>query len=207
MSGIYDLISSQLTEDRVFAMSQSIGADPAQTQQAISAALPTLLGALARNASTPQGEQQLHQALVSDHDGSILDQLGSLFGGATPQTASGVSDRTISGGSILDHILGNRKQRVESGVSQVSGLSSGQAMKLMMMLAPLVMGAIGRRRQQDNLSPGGLGELVRDEQEKAQAQAGATPSLVGRMLDQDGDGDFDMMDIVKFGMSRLFGRR
>ena len=76
MSGIYDLISSQLTEDRVLSITQSIGPDPAQTQQAISAALPTLLGALARNASTPQGEQQLHQALVSDHDGSILDQDG-----------------------------------------------------------------------------------------------------------------------------------
>jgi hypothetical protein len=31
--------------------------------------------------------------------------------------------------------------------------------------------------------------------------------MLGRMFDQDGDGDFDMMDVVKFGMGRFFGRK
>jgi len=31
--------------------------------------------------------------------------------------------------------------------------------------------------------------------------------MIGRMLDQDGDGDFDLSDIIKLGMRMLFPRK
>ena len=130
MSGLLDLVGQYLNNDSVDTISKTIGADPQQTQQAIGAALPTLLGAITRNATEPGGEASLHNALSNDHDGSILDHLGSLFGGQAP-AAPQVSERTTAGGSILDHILGTRRSRVEEGVSRASGLSSGQTMKLL----------------------------------------------------------------------------
>ena len=30
-------------------------------------------------------------------------------------------------------------------------------------------------------------------------------SLIGRMLDQDGDGDFDLSDMAKMAMAKIFG--
>ena len=203
-SALFDIVGSHLDDEKLQSLSRSIDATPEQTQAAISAAVPTLIGGLARNASEPEGQQQLHRALSSDHDGSILDHLGSLFGSQEGSaSSSGVSERTTSGGAILDHIFGDRKPRVEENIGKVSGLSSGQVMKLLMLLAPLVMGALGKRRQQEELSPGGLGDLLRGESERVEAESGG--GFIGRMLDQDGDGDFDMMDMMKFGAGKLFG--
>ena len=202
---LLDLIGSHLNQDTLQTLSRNIDATPEQTQSAIGAALPTLIGALARNASEPEGQQQLHRALSNDHDGSLLDNLGSLFA-PEKSAAPGVTERTTSGGAILDHILGKRKPRVEENIGKASGLSGGQVMKLLMMLAPLVMGALGKRRKQEDLSPGGLGDLLRGENERVESASGGG-GLIGRMLDQDGDGDFDMMDMMKFGAGKLFGGR
>ena len=41
--------------------------------------------------------------------------------------------------------------------------------------------------------------------EKAAVEKSNGGSLIGRMLDQDGDGDFDMSDMAKMAMGKLFG--
>lgn len=74
----------------------------------------------------------------------------------------------------------------------------------MALLAPLLMGILGKKRQQADLSPGGLGELLRAERNQVEA-ATAGGGLLGRLFDQDGDGDFDMLDVMKFGAGKLFG--
>ncbi|MFK8115466.1 MAG: DUF937 domain-containing protein [Rubripirellula sp.] len=201
MSDLLDLVSQHLNQDTIATLSRSIGADPQQTQQAIGAALPTLLGGLVRNAAQPDGQQQLHGALDRDHDGSILGQLGSLFGQKPAEIQA--PEKTTAGGAILDHILGGRRSRVESGVSQSSGLTSGQTIKLLMMLAPMLMGILGKRQKEEKLSPGGLGDLLRGEEQKVETSGGG--GLIGKVFDQDGDGDFDMMDMMKFGAGKLFG--
>lgn len=204
MSQLLQQIGSQLTADQLTQISKAIGADEHVTTQAVSAVLPTLVGAITQQADQPDQTQNLHRALQNDHDGSILDHLGSLFGDGDATANPGVTDRTTAGNRILEHLLGDRTQRVGDGVSRASGLSGGQAMKLMMMLAPLLMGVLGKRQREEELSPAGLGEMLRGENQAVREQTGG--SMIGRLLDQDGDGDFDMMDMVKFGMSRLFGR-
>ena len=199
MSELLELARQHLQEDHVNQLSQQIGATPTQTQQAIGAILPSLLGGLARGTSQPDGAERLHNALQRDHDGSILDHLGGLF---APDKQPPVAEKATQGSAILDHILGNKRQRVETGVSQSTGLSSGQVMKLMALLAPLLMGILGKKKQQADLSPGGLGELLRGESQQFESTGGG---LLTRMLDQDGDGDLDMMDMVKFGAGKLFG--
>ncbi len=204
MSALLDLVGQYLDDDSVENISKTIGAQPEQTKQAIGAALPTLLGAITRNASDADGQERLHRALANDHDGSILDHLGSLFGGKEPE-APAVSKRTTSGGSILDHILGSRRPRVEEGVSRASGLSAGQVMKLLPMLAPLLMGAIGKKRKQEDLSSSGLASWLGGERKEVESKTFGG-GLISKMFDQDGDGDFDMMDMMKFGAGRLFGK-
>lgn len=204
MSGLLDLVANHLDSDSISKISQAIGADTEQTQSAIAAALPTLLGGLARNAAEPTGQEQLHNALSRDHDGSLLDQLGGLFGGKTEQVTA--SKKATAGGAILDHILGKSRSRVEEGVSKTSGLSTGQTMKLLMMVAPMLMGILGKRQKEEQLSPGGLGDMLRGERQQVESATGGGGGLMGRIFDQDGDGDFDMMDMMKFGAGKLFGR-
>ena len=76
-------------------------------------------------------------------------------------------------------------------------------MKLMMMLAPLVLAYLGRRKRQEQLNGDQLGEHLQTERRSVEAGGGG---FLGRMLDQDGDGDFDMMDVIKFGAGKLFRR-
>lgn len=203
MSQLLDMLAKHLDGGSVDQLSRSIEAPADQTRDAIGAILPTLITGLARNAESGPGREQLHQALRNDHDGSVLDHLGSLFGGSAGTPPPEVPQRSVQGGSILDHILGGRRERVAAGVSKSSGLSSGQTMRLMMLLAPVVMAALGRMRKSQELSEDQLGTTLADERHQVQSDGGG---LLAKFFDQDGDGDFDMMDIMRFGAGRLFGR-
>ena len=102
MSGILDLLNQQLSGQAVQQMSAQIGADPASTQKALSAALPMLVGGLARNANqSPEGAQALANALDRDHDGSVLDSLGSLLVGASGGGGGGLGSLLGMAGSLL----------------------------------------------------------------------------------------------------------
>lgn len=52
-----------------------------QTNQATGDILSQMMGAISKNTSTPQGAEQLSNALDKDHDGSILSNLSSFLGG------------------------------------------------------------------------------------------------------------------------------
>ena len=73
MSSILDMLTGQLGGGALQQIAGTIGADEGTTGKALSAAMPLLMSALARNASNPQGAQSLHNALSKDHDGGILD--------------------------------------------------------------------------------------------------------------------------------------
>ena len=80
MSSLFDQLSQHVNADTVGQIASQIGATPAQTKTAVQAAMPMLLGALARNSATPQGAAGILGALERDHDGSLLDSLGGLLG-------------------------------------------------------------------------------------------------------------------------------
>ena len=116
MSSILQQLQQQLGGGVTDQISRQLGTDRSATGQAISAALPVLLGALARNASSTEGADALNGALERDHDGSVLDQLGGFLG----QGDSG------PGEAILKHVLGARQGRVTQGLGQATGLNAGQ---------------------------------------------------------------------------------
>ena len=77
-----DNLLGQLGPDTIARMAGQLGVSPQQTQTAIQAALPMLMGAMQRNAATPQGAESLHQAVTRDHQGVDLGGLlGGLLGG------------------------------------------------------------------------------------------------------------------------------
>src|SRR6185436_2866688 len=188
MSSILDLLGSQLDPATLARLGSQVGATPEQTSAAVSAALPAMIGALQRNSSTPQGEAALGSALDRDHDGSILDNLGSLLGGGP--SASNVRS--------LDHIFGQRRGTVEEAVAGRAGLDRGQVVQLLAMLAPLVLGALSRARQRGGASGGGagtspgggLGDILGGAlgQMRQGGGGGGLGSILGGLLDRDHDG-------------------
>lgn len=113
----------------------------------------------------PNEAEALNNALDKDHDGSILDNPAQ------------VENRVQEGGSILDHIFGGQKAQVENQLSQNTGISMDKIGPVLAMLAPLIMGYIGKEKQSSGVnSGGGLGDLLGGILGGAQNQAQAEPS-------------------------------
>jgi hypothetical protein len=155
MSSIQEMIMQRLTPDTISQISQSIGADPATTRQAVDAAVPMMIGGMAAHANTPQGASTIETA-ASEH-GGILDSIGDMMGGSGSSGGLGGVLGGLGGmlggaggGGILASILGSSHNDVADGVAQSSGLDRDKAMRLMTILAPIVLGVLSRRRNQSD---------------------------------------------------------
>lgn len=195
MSGIMEALAGQLGGSTTRQLSHALGgADETKVNTAIAAALPILMGALAKNSSQGSGAGSLASALDRDHDGSVLDDLAGFLGNA-PQAES-------SGGAILGHLLGGRQERSAGAVSKMSGLDKDQAARILMMLAPVVLGYLGKQKRQQNLDAGGLAGLLAGERKRVEQVEPAAGSLLSSLLDQDGDGDMTD-DLARMGAGFL----
>ena len=140
----------QMLGGRADKIGDRIGADPAQTQTAVSAAIPVLLAALGQEANSPG----LRQAIERDHDGSVIDNLDGYVEGT-----AALNPRATDGVGILEHTLGDRQQDVAHALSAKTGLDLGSIMQLLPILAPIVMGMLGKKARTEGSSGGGVGDL------------------------------------------------
>ena len=172
-----DLLNQTIGSGEIEQMSRVIDADPQQTSSAVSAALPLILGGLSRNAASGDGVSSLLGALDRDHDGSVLDDvMGHLGQGGN-----------VQGDGILSHVFGNGRSVVEQGVSRASGLDMSKVAQLLPLLAPIVMGVLGRARQNNQIDEGSLPGVLNESQQSLGGSAGLMGTL-SEMLDQNNDG-------------------
>lgn len=205
MSGLLDLLDSPMGQELVRGISRETNQPAGNTADVLGMALPLLMGAMKKNASSPEGARGLMDALSSKHDGSILDDLGGLFGG-------GVDPSVLNDGAgILGHVLGSRQPAVETALSQKSGMDPDTIASILKIAAPIIMGYLGRQRTQRNLSDANdlsslLGGFLGGESQGNQ-------DLITSLLDADGDGSVldDVTDMMmgnpkkKGGLGGLLG--
>lgn len=206
MQNLFDLLKGQLDDNLIDNLSTKIGgADKQQTATAAQGIISTLIGGLAKNASTPEGAASLSNALERDHDGSVLDNLMGMFSGqAQPQQA-----RALNGTGILNHILGDRQGEAIEMISQKSGLDHNKTGSLMTMLAPIVMGFLGKQKKQGGLDIGGLMGMLSGTVSQQKQAGNPLMDMATRFLDKDGDGSAldDVAGMVGKGMfGKLFGK-
>jgi hypothetical protein len=198
MFSLQDLLGQEQGNTALEQISQSTGLDTSAASSVIQTALPHILGGLANNAATPEGAESLNNALQQHHDGGLLDNLGSLgsmiFGAQETEAPA----PQVDGGGILGHIFGNSQGQVAQEVSNKTGVNTGQVAQVLMMLAPIVMSYLGRRKQQQGVDAGGLGGLLG-------GLLGGQGGSVGSILDRDGDGS-SMDDIASMAFNYLKNR-
>lgn len=202
-----DLLFQQLQGAPLQQISQQLGAGQMQTSNAVGAALPLLLGALGKNASQPDGAEALLGALQNDHAGGL--DLGGLLGAVM---GGGAPSRQTDGTAILGHIFGASQPRAEASLGQATGLGGDKTAMLLKILAPIVLSFLAQRflggqggAQQMDAS--GLGQILGQERQQQQQQGGLGGGLLGAVLDQDGDGQLGLGDILKIGGGLLGGGR
>jgi hypothetical protein len=189
------MVSAHLDENALQQLSTRLGADQGATSKGIAAAIPVLLGALAQNAQHDAGAKQLNDALERDHDGSVLNDV--------PGTIR--NQPVAEGDAILGHVLGDRRGMVEQAVARASGLDLSKAGPLLGMLAPLVLGSLGKLKQQGGLGPDGLTRVLNGERDAINAAAPGAMGMLTRLLDRNQDGS--VLDDVGQLLGGLFRRK
>lgn len=198
MSSLLEDMMGQLGGNALDGLSKQLGTSKGQTQAGVAAALPMLLGALSRNAQSPDGAQSLGSALDRDHDGSILDNVSGFLG----------QGDTSVGAGILKHVFGGKQHRMESGLAQTTGLDSAAAGKMLAMVAPMVLGTLGKAKRQGQMDSSQLAGMLGQESENIAKKAPQEMSMLNSLLDTDGDGDVDLGDLAKGAglLGKLFGK-
>ena len=180
MSGLLDLLNSPMGKQLISGVAGQTQQSENKTANVLSMAMPLLLGAMKKNVSSPEGAAGLMSALSGKHNGSILNDLGGLFGG-------GVEESVMQDGAgILGHVFGNKQPQVENALSQKSGLDAGSVAQILKIAAPIVMGFLGKQTAQSNVSDSSgmnalLGSMLGGQPQENQ-------SLITTLLDADGDG-------------------
>lgn len=190
MNAITQIVTQQLGGSASRTIAQRFGISESTANTAIQMAVPLILTALARNASQPQEAQNLHQAVATDHDGSILDNVTGYL--QNPQSANGAG--------ILGHVFGGQQPAIENNLAQATGMDQSSAGGLLETLAPLVMGSLGKTQQQNGLDASGLSDLLNNQRQEAQANAPGAMSMLNSLLDQNKDGS-SMDDIQRMAAS------
>ena len=190
MNAITQMITQQFAGFAARAIAQRLGVSEATAQRAVQIAVPLIVAALARNAARPEGAQEIHQAVATDHDGSIFDNLTDYLG--NPQAANGAG--------ILGHVFGGQQGAIQNTVAQATGLDQNAAGNILEVVAPLVMGAVGQTQQQQNLDPGGLSDFLDTQRQQTEAAAPGLSGALNSMLDSNNDGS------VTDDIGRLLGK-
>ena len=191
-----DLLGSlmqQLGGGGINEIARSVGLSSSDVGNVLAGSVPAMMAGLTRNAASSGGADGLLGALDRDHDGSILDDVMGYLGGGGD---------LAGGAGILGHILGGRQTYVESAVSRSSGVDLASVAKIMAMVAPLIMGALGTMKRQQGFDASGLAAALGQEERAARQVSPSAVDMFAKMLDSDGDGD-PIDDIVKMGSGLL----
>ena len=141
-----NILGALTGNDAVSAISENLKIDSKQVSSVISNALPSLLGAMQKNASTPGGAEALAKAL-GDHAGNAGNIINNLKGADL-----------IDGSKILGHIFGGNLTNVLGGISKQTGVASNAVNNILASIAPSLLAILGK--QNGNSGAAGLGGLL-----------------------------------------------
>ena len=130
-------------------LTSQLGGNENDVKVGLVSALPAILQALNKNTQTAEGAESLNKALEK-HDGSVLNNLSGYLNNPDLNDGAG----------ILNHLFGNQTENVAKAVSKSSGLDSNGSIKMLQILAPLVLGALGKQKKDNNLDASGLDALT-----------------------------------------------
>ena len=155
-------------------LSSNLGLKQSAATQLIPQVIPMILGGLKRQMETQGGAERLDHILNKYGSEDVLDQIGDVMSAKAQQANP---DPQLGG------LLGQSGVQASEMIGQKFGLSSQKAMSLIPMLAPLVLGALSRMKNQ---------------------QGGAGLDGIASLIDRDGDGSI-LDDIAGFLLPALGG--
>jgi len=155
-ANLMDLAKTALTPDLMQKVSALIGESPANTQKAVDGAIPSVLAGLLNFASSnPEGPARLISLLTQGNYTGLLGNLSGLLSGG-----SSTQDLLKTGKDLLGIIFGGRLGALTDLVANSSGIKSTSASSLLSLIAPLLLGLIGRETASQGLNASSLVSLL-----------------------------------------------
>jgi len=159
---LVDLVTSQLTGDVLSKLGGLAGTNETQTRAATSAAVPALLSAFSKLASTNSGASQMASSL-GGLDLKTLGNLAGLLGGGQ------ASSLGTMGGSLLSSLLGNNLGSLVGTIASFAGMQPGIMKTLLTYLAPIVLGTIANQFKGTKPDAAGLMSLFSEQKDNIKA--------------------------------------
>lgn len=172
---LLNIVKDQLSDGAMNKIASLIGENSSTTSKAVSSFLPTLLSGIVDKSSSVSGSVNLLK-LISDNNlgANTLNNLTANFDAGNKSNAW-----MKTGSKLVSGIFGNKQDSVLSKLGSLAGIKSSASTSLMSMLAPLVMGSIGKIVKSDNLDASGLQRLLSSQKSSIY---GALPAGISETL-------------------------
>ena len=170
------MLQDQMGDSVMDQASKFLGESSSVTKSGVGALLPTLLGGLINKGGTESGASGiLDMVTKGNHDGGILDNLGGLFGGGSS------TSNFMNAGSLITSALfgGSKLGGVLDVVTRLTGMRRSSSSSLMNLLAPMVMGMVGKYVKKNGLNAKGLMDMLSGQKEHV---ASAMPAELSSTL-------------------------
>jgi len=151
-------IMGQLGPETVGKLSGLLGESADKTKSALGVAIPAFMGQVADKASTDKGASELFN-LIEDKDGS--QDFSAMLNN---------KDALLSkGGGIVNSLMGSSSNGMTSMLSKFTGMGGNSMTSLMSMIAPLVLGSLGKVKSTMGLDSSGLANLLSSQSDSFKA--------------------------------------
>ena len=166
-----NILGALTGNDAASAISQNLNIDQKQVSSVITAALPFLLGAMQKNASSQAGAASLSDALGyhAGNAGNIVDNLKAAD--------------LVDGKKILSHIFGGNLSSVINGISKNTGVGSNLVGSILASIAPSLLALLGKGQQSSGTNAAGLegmlGTILGGMTSGGNSSAGGLGSILG----------------------------
>jgi OmpA-OmpF porin, OOP family len=154
-----------------------LGEKEEKVKIAIEGLVPTFVGGLMKRASNEAGATTLMNVVKKgNHDGSIIEQLDDLL--KNKESFAGFVEK---GNSVVSMLLPDKKSSIATMISQFAGVRNSSATSLLSVVAPLVIGKLGKMVNTQGLDKAGLANIILDQRSSLLDE---TPeSLQPKMID------------------------
>ena len=165
---LLDGVKSLLGTQGIESIAGMLGENTHNTQMAANSGVATLLASMMQNAASNNGGGAA----------SLLKMITS--GGADASALGNLGNLASSGGGLISSLLGNQSSGIADLLGSVAGVKSSSANSIMSMVAPILMGLVGKQVGTGGVS--GLMSLLMGQQSAVKA---ALPSGISSLMNFD----------------------
>lgn len=146
---ITDLVTGGVGSKAISAIANLLNIEESKAKWLVAAAVPLMIAALNYNSKKGTEQEAGINKALDQHSGNILDQIGGMLGQGPSEDDN----------KIVNHMFGSNSEMVKDSLSAKTGIPVDKIGGALAILAPIVMGYLGKQKQGQSAG-GGLGDLL-----------------------------------------------